>query len=201
MQEPVARFAVDPDERRFGTRDEVVALRLVAVPPAALDALGAGKQIQILIVNFSWRIKQPKRARAGLAELARIPVSRLHAPPRIFGTMIGLRGEPVDRLRAQARLQALEEARPVLARGLRIAEHGEAALVQRREIPRLQANGLDRLAQRCAGELLAQHSQQPVGFTRDRSQPHFDAGFFSPQIDKDQLATANPLMTRSEQAL
>src|SRR5947199_2113294 len=100
MQEPVVLFAVDPGERALAARDEVVALRLVAVPPAALDALRAGKQMEVLVVDLPGRIHEPNRARAGLAELARVPLTGLDAPPRVLGTVVGLRREAVDRLGA-----------------------------------------------------------------------------------------------------
>src|SRR5690349_18839316 len=123
MQVPAVFFAKDPDERFLAPGDEVVALRLVAVPPAAFDALRAGKQMKILIRNSPRGIEQPERPRPRLAELPRVPFAWLDAAPGALGPVVGLRGKAVDRLAPKARLQPLGKPRPVLAVGLGIAEH------------------------------------------------------------------------------
>src|SRR3981189_1461302 len=124
MQEPCAGFAVNPAQGRIGKAgDEVVAPRLVAVPPAALDALGAGEQLQIVFAHRARRLEQPKRTRAWMPELARIPFAGLDAPPAVFRTMIRMSRQAVDRVGAEARLQPLGETRPALVTGERAAAH------------------------------------------------------------------------------
>src|SRR6185503_194809 len=110
MHEPAVFFAVDPDHRRVvRARDEIVALRLVAVPPSRLDTLGTGKQLELLLADAPRRLEQPQRPRPRLPEFARIPLAELDAAPGVFGTMIGLRREAVDRLAPQAQPQPLHE--------------------------------------------------------------------------------------------
>src|SRR6185503_16893164 len=108
MQPPFALFPVDPRERISEPGDEVVAPRLVAVPPAALDALGAGEQSQLPLVHGMGRIQQPCRPRPGLDELARVPVAGVDAPPGVLGTVVGYAGDAVHRLAPEARLQPLD---------------------------------------------------------------------------------------------
>src|SRR5258706_8616145 len=129
--------------------------------------------MEILIIDFSRRIDEPNRRWTRLAELARVPLAGLDAPPRVLGAVVGLRGEAVDRLGAEPRLQPLGEARPVFAVGVRIAEHRPAALAERGEIAGLEANRLDRLAELDARELLAQPLQESIGFARRPSQSAF----------------------------
>src|SRR5690242_18514654 len=113
MHEPSFLVAVDPEERAFrGAGHEVVALRVVAVPPARLDAFRAGEQLEVLLRGPPRRIEQPERPRARLDELARIPFAGLDAPPGVFGPMVGLRREAVDRRIAEPALQPLDELRP-----------------------------------------------------------------------------------------
>src|SRR3954470_16470525 len=98
MQVPFASFTKDPAERAaLELGDEIVALRLVAVPPAALDALRAGEQRELHRAQPARRLEQPQRPRARLAELARIPFARLDAPPGVLGAVVGLGGEAADR--------------------------------------------------------------------------------------------------------
>src|SRR5438552_17422936 len=120
MQEPCAGFAVNPAQGRIGKAgDEVVAPRVVAVPPAALDALRAGEQLQIVFAHRARRLEQPQRARAGVPELARIPFAGLDAPPAVFRTMIRMSRQAVDRVGAEARLQPLGETLPAFVLGER----------------------------------------------------------------------------------
>src|SRR5882672_3660079 len=135
MHEPAVALPINPQERPFvRAGDEVVALRLVAVPPAAFDALGPGKQLELQPRKAPRRLEQPERTRAGRPEFARIPFARLHPPPGEFRPVVGLGGETVDRSGAEAAPQALEELRPVFAVGLRVAEHAAGTLVQRLEL-------------------------------------------------------------------
>src|SRR6266571_3174827 len=97
MQVPFARFAIDPGKRFLQPGDEVIAPRLVAVPPAALDALGPGEQRELRLGDAARRLEQPQRPRAGLPELARVPFARLDAPPGVLGPVVGLHREAADR--------------------------------------------------------------------------------------------------------
>src|SRR5256885_12980142 len=124
MHVPAVVFAVDPDHGRVvRARDEVIALRLVAVPPSRLDALGTGEELEFLFADAPRRLEQPERPRPRLPELARIPFPKLDAAPGVFGTMVGLRRQPMDRPSAEPPLQPLCELRPVFLVGARIAEH------------------------------------------------------------------------------
>src|SRR5713226_3740569 len=147
MEVPFARFAVDPGKRFLQPGNEVIALRLVAVAPAALDALGPGEQRELRLGDAARRLEQPQRPRAGLPELARVPFARLDAPPGVLGPVVGLCREAADRVAAQARAQPLDEPRPVLLLGGRIAEHGGTALPERREIARFERERFDRSRQ------------------------------------------------------
>src|SRR5688500_11721873 len=167
MQEPALLLAVDPGERRVGQlRDEVVAARLVAVPPPRPDALGAGEQDELAFCHFFSSFKQPKRARSGLMEVVRIPLARLDAPPGMLRAVVGMRGEAAYRLVPEARAQPLEQARPALGFGAGVAEHGAAARVQRLEIRRLQPDRFHRPRERRVRELLAQQLRQALGLAR-----------------------------------
>src|SRR5258706_8271746 len=139
MQGPCTVFAVDPAGgvvRQPG--DEVVALRLVAVPPAALDALQPGEQREFRLGQAARLLQEPQRPRTRLPELARIPFAGLDPAPGMLGPVIGLRGEAADRLAAEADAQALEQPCPIFVFARRIAEQAAAARPKRREIGRMQ---------------------------------------------------------------
>src|SRR5690242_20249540 len=126
MQVPLALFAIDPGERGFEPGDEIVAPGLVAVPPAAFDALGPGGELERIRREAARRLEQPGRPRTGLAEFARVPVAGLDASPGVLGTMIGHRRHAVDRVAPQAALQPLEQLRPALVLRGWIAEKAAA---------------------------------------------------------------------------
>src|SRR5437879_3306643 len=175
MQEPCAGFAVNPAQGRIGKADdEVVAPRLVAVPPAALDALGAGEQLQIVFAHRARRLEQPQRARAWMPELPRIPFAGLDAPPAVFRTMIRMSRQTVDRVGAEARLQPLGETAPAFVLGERVAEHPCSARVQRRKIAGLEPDRFHRAGERQRSKLLAQQFPQALGLARRRSKLYFD---------------------------
>src|ERR671918_362263 len=105
MQVPLPFFAVDPAER--ATRqpgDEIVAPGVVAIPPAGLDAFRAGERHELALLQ-PLGLEKPYGPWPRRTELARIPLARLDAPPGVLGTMVGLRGEPMHRVVAQARTQ------------------------------------------------------------------------------------------------
>src|SRR3954466_8778379 len=94
MHEPSVVLPVEPYERSVaGARHEVVALCVVAVPPAALDALRAGEQLEIHLREAPRRFEQPQWPRPRLREFARVPFTRLDASPGEFRAVIGLGGE------------------------------------------------------------------------------------------------------------
>src|SRR4051812_36477314 len=110
MQEPAVAFAVDPDEGRIARAgDEVVALRLVAVPPAAFDALRPREQLEVHAPEAARRLQQPGGALPRLGEVPRVPVAGLDPPPRIFRAMVRIRRQAVNRPAAEPRLQPLGE--------------------------------------------------------------------------------------------
>src|SRR5262245_59327402 len=119
MQGPFAALAADPGDGFVAeTRDEVVALRLVAVPPAAFDAFRAAEQREFRLGEPAALFEQPERPRARLPVFAGVPFAGLDAPPGVFRAVVGLRGETADRFGAEAHPQALDEPRPVfLLRG------------------------------------------------------------------------------------
>src|SRR5688572_16983190 len=98
MQEPFAGVSINPDQRIIRqSRNEVVTARFVAIPPPRFDALRSGEQGKLALLQ-SLGLHQPHGPRTGLAELARIPLPRLDAPPGVLGTMIGMRRKAVDRV-------------------------------------------------------------------------------------------------------
>src|SRR5690349_10925362 len=173
MQVPVAVFAIDPRQRSGREpRHEVVALRLVAVPPAALDALRSGEQLETFRLQTPRRGEQPGRARPGRAELVRIPVAGLDATPRVLGAVVRHRGDAVDGFASEARLQALQQLRPVLAFAGCIAEETRAAPGERYEAISLDPDGLHRLAQVEGREAFAQQAYEALDLARRRSEIH-----------------------------
>jgi hypothetical protein len=69
--------------------------------------------------------------------------------------MVGLRGESIDGVVAQARSQALEKTRPVLGVAGRVAEHGAARAGKRREVAGFEHDCLHRPPQRHLAQALA----------------------------------------------
>src|ERR1051325_5239063 len=138
MQPPLAVFPVDPGERFAEPGDEVVAPRLVAVPPAALDPLRAGRKLHLRLLYRERLMQEPCRPGPRRGELARIPVAGLDAPPGVLGTVVGHAADAVHRFAARAPLQPLDEPCPVLGLGGSVAEQAPARRRERREILRLE---------------------------------------------------------------
>jgi len=89
MQVPGALFAVDPRHRAADLRDEVIAPRIVAIPPTAGDALGTGEQDERRLIHADYFVEEPGGPRPGLHEFVRVPLAGLHPPPGIFGPVVG----------------------------------------------------------------------------------------------------------------
>src|SRR5512145_1197546 len=88
-----ASFPVDPGERAVGQPgDEVIAPRVIAVPPARLDALRTSERSEFAFFQL-FRFKKPNWARAGSRIRSRIPFAGLDAPPGVLRAMIRQRGE------------------------------------------------------------------------------------------------------------
>src|SRR5258706_16142434 len=113
MQVPLPFFPEDPGERAPELGDEVVAPRVVAVPPAAGDALGAGDERELGFFHRPNFVQEPCRPRAGLHELARIPFARLDAVPGVLRAVIGIGGDAMDPVAPPTRLPGPEELPPV----------------------------------------------------------------------------------------
>src|SRR3989442_6044539 len=122
MQVPLPFLAVYPGERAAELGDEVVAPRVVAVPPAAGDALGTGEQRELGFFHRKSFFQEPRRTRPRLHELVRIPFAGLDAPPGVLGTMVRVRRDAIHRLAPQPRLQSLHEPRPILRLCRAVAE-------------------------------------------------------------------------------
>src|SRR2546428_12957154 len=105
MQEPLPFFAIDPNEDAAELGDEVIAPRVVTVPPAAGDALGTGDQRELRFFHRKSFFQEPRRTRPGLHELVRIPFAGLDAAPRVLGAVVRISADAVDRIAAEARLQ------------------------------------------------------------------------------------------------
>src|SRR5436309_14835051 len=133
MHVPVAFLSVHPCERAAQFGDEVVAPRVVAVPPAAGDALGTGDQAELSLFHRKNFFQKPGGPRPGLHELMRIPFAGLDAAPRMLRAVIGISADAVDRVAAEARLQPLEKLRPILGFGGAVAEKSPALRAERRE--------------------------------------------------------------------
>ena len=107
------------------------------------------------------------RPRPRLHEFVRIPFARLDAPPGVLRAMVGMGGEAVDRLAAEARLQPLEEPRPVLGFGARVAEHAAALRsCSGAKSAASSAIASTGCAQRERRELLAQQLRKALGVAR-----------------------------------
>src|SRR5258708_14073296 len=115
MQVPLPLFSIYPGERAAELGDEVVAPRVVAVPPAAGDALGAGDERELGFFHRPNFVQEPCRPRAGLHELVRIPFAGLDAAPGVLRAVIGIGGDAMDPGAPQTPLPALQELRPALA--------------------------------------------------------------------------------------
>src|SRR5258708_32289760 len=127
MQVPLPLFSIYPGERAAELGDEVVAPRVVRVPPAAGDALGAGDERELGFFHRPNFVQEPCRPRAGLHELVRIPFARLDAAPGVLRAVIGIGGDAMDRGPPQTRPQALEEPRPGLRLRPPVAEKPPAS--------------------------------------------------------------------------
>src|SRR5438067_5057949 len=114
MDVPGAFLAIDPGERTSQLGDEVIASRLVAIPPAAGDALRTGEQLELGLRDASRTLVEPRRPRSRLHEIVRIPLARRDAPPGVLRPVVRKRRDAIDGVAAQARLQALEELGPLL---------------------------------------------------------------------------------------
>src|ERR1700682_3282421 len=145
MQVPFAGFAIDPGERIVAKlRYEVIALRLVAVPPAAFDAPGSREERDLRLLQPP-RLGEPGRPGPGLPEFPRVPVPGLDAPPGVLGTMVRRGGEAINPAAPQPHRQPLDDLRPILGLGRHIAEEAAASRSERGEVRGLDADGLDRL--------------------------------------------------------
>src|SRR5690349_15328527 len=194
MQVPLAGLAVDPGRRNVPFGDEVVALRVVAVPPARLDALGAREQLEFILAEAARILEEPERARPGLDEFARLPFARLDAAPGQLGAMVRISRKAVHRAAAEAHLEPLQQPRPVLGLGQPVAEHARAASWQGHEIPGLEADRLDRPLERERGQLFAQQTGKALGLPRRRSEADVEA----PLVEQEREAV-NTSLTRSQQ--
>src|SRR5258706_2715506 len=137
MQVPLPLFSIYPGERAAELGDEVVAPRVVAIPPAAGEALGAGDERELGFFHRPSFVQEPCRPRAELHELVRIPFARLDAAPGVLRAVIGIVGGAIDRVAPQTRLQALEELRPVLGLRPPVAAKPPALAAEQSEIARL----------------------------------------------------------------
>src|SRR5690606_25962486 len=97
-----------------GFDDVVVAARVVAVPPAAFQALGSGDDARMRVAQGDRPLQQPRRARraARRGSYAQAVVTGAGAAPGALGAGIVRGREAPDRLVAQARAQAFAQLRP-----------------------------------------------------------------------------------------
>src|SRR5437868_7737276 len=157
MHVPVAVFSIYPGERSSQLGDEIVAPGLIAVPPAAGDALGTGDELELAFLYRDDLFQQPCRARPGVDKIMRIPFTGLDAAPGVLGPVVRIDADAVYRIASQAGLQPLQQPRPVLRLGHTVAAHfseeSAAACLERREIPGGDRDRFDRRAQLQHGEL------------------------------------------------
>src|SRR5258706_1917776 len=172
MQVPLPLFSIYPGERAAELGDEVVAPRVVAVPPAAGDALGAGDERELGFFHRPNFVQEPCRPRAGLHELVRIPFAGLDAAPGVLRAVIGIGGDAMDRVAPQTRLQALEELRPVLGLRRTVARKPPASAAEQSEVAGLERDGFDRLRELERAQLFAQQLRQTLGIARRRPELH-----------------------------
>src|SRR6266480_3575742 len=135
-----------------------------------------------------------------MPELPRIPFAGLDAPPAVFGTMIRMSRQAVDRVGTEARLQPLGETPPALVLGERVAEHPCGARVQRRKIAGLEPDRFHRTGERQRSKLLAQQLPQTLSFACRRSKPHLDDSRCL-GLKQSQGKTTDPGVARRKQAL
>src|SRR5207237_1954031 len=98
MQVPLPFFSVYPAQGAAELGDEVIAPRVVAVPPAAGDALRAGDERQLGFFHRPSFLQEPCRPRAGLHELVQVPLARRDAAPGVLRAGVGVGGDGVPRL-------------------------------------------------------------------------------------------------------
>src|SRR6267143_2943544 len=134
-----------------------------------------------------------------MPELPRIPFAWLDAPPAVFGTMIRMSRQAVDRAVAETRLQPLGETLPTLVLGERIAEHACGARVQRRKIAGLEPDRFHRTRERQRCKLLAQQLPQAPGLARRRRQADFNRSRCLFLVEQENCKGAYPCMARGKQ--
>src|SRR6267142_2201825 len=103
MHVPLPFVSIDPGQRAAEFGDKIIALRLVAVPPPARDALGTRDQREPAFRHGNDPVQQPCRPRPGRHELVRIPFARLDALPGVLGAVVGVRRDAVHRLPPEPR--------------------------------------------------------------------------------------------------
>src|SRR2546421_7353111 len=199
MQVPLSLFAVDPGEGGLAkARDEIVAPRVVAVPPAAFDALGSGEELEARLVETARRLDEPGGPRTRLAELARVPVAGLDAPPGILRAVVRRGGEAVNRTASEAQLQTLEELRPVPGGVGGMAQATRAARGEGDEMRRLEADLFDRLAKLHRRQPLAQKLAEALGRARRRSKSDFDRLGIAVRVNQGEGESADAGVPRGE---
>src|SRR5437879_11718399 len=134
MDVPLPFLPVYPGECAAKLRHEVIAPRLIAIPPAAGDALGSGDQRELSFFHRKSFFQEPRGPRPRLHELVRVPFAGLDAAPRMLRAMVGISADAVDRVAAEARLQPLETLRPLLGFRGAVAAKPAAVSAARREI-------------------------------------------------------------------
>src|ERR1051325_9534380 len=200
MHVPGAFFAINPGDGAAELSDEIVATRLVGVPPAAGNALGTRDQYQLGLRDAARRGDEPRRPRAGLHEIMRIPVARLDAPPRGFGSMVGKRRHAIHGVAAKPRLQPFDQLRPLLGLGYAVAKEPAACAAERREVTGFERNGLYRLLENKRRELLAQQCRQALGVARGSSKLHRYGAFRAIAMHEEQRECPHAGLARGEQA-
>src|SRR3954468_7605951 len=166
MHVPGAFLAIDPRDDLAKLGDEVIAPRLVAVPPAAGDALGPGKEPGLRLRYRLRPFEQPRRARPRLHELVRIPFARRDASPGVFRAVIRERCHAIHGVAAKARLQPLDELGPLLGFRGPVAEEAAARRAERRELACLKSDRFNRRAQWQGCQLFAQEMREPLEVSR-----------------------------------
>src|SRR5688572_20263790 len=200
MHVPFAVFAIHPADRCIAqARDEVIAPRVVAIPPARLDALRSCKRAEFPFTDFL-RFEKPNWPRSRRGGLTRVPLAGLDAAPGMFRTVIGLRRESVYRLGAEARAQPLDQARPIFGFERRIAEHAGARTGERREIAGFEHDRLDGLREHGAREALAQYLSEAFGVARGGGEPDFHAGGAA-LLEEKKTESVHAFVPRGEQPL
>src|SRR6059036_2282390 len=178
-----APLAIDPHERfALCSGDEVIAGDIVAVPPAGLDALRAGEQLERPFVvrhctdlrNSFRAVEQPKRAFAEV-QMQLLGI-QLAGEDCVFGAMLRPQDKSIYGIAAEPCAQPLDQVLPLARRLALLEPQPEVVTGERHHVVGSQRDFAHRLGKREIEEPLAQEQYEMLGVAGRRDQADRDFG-------------------------